>query len=111
MIRRPPRSTRVRSSAASDVYKRQVLADDDVRGHLAPGGGDLHVLLLEDELAGLVADGGRPDLPGDFVVGMNAGPGPAALEGEAADAVAGKAERVHRRARGPAFIPTTRSPG
>ena len=27
MIRRPPRSTRVRSSAASDVYKRQILAD------------------------------------------------------------------------------------
>src|SRR5665811_376206 len=26
MIRRPPRSTRVRSSAASDVYKRQTLA-------------------------------------------------------------------------------------
>src|SRR5665811_499224 len=26
MIRRPPRSTRVRSSAASDVYKRQVMA-------------------------------------------------------------------------------------
>ena len=26
MIRRPPRSTRVRSSAASDVYKRQVLS-------------------------------------------------------------------------------------
>src|SRR5665811_345249 len=26
MVRRPPRSTRVRSSAASDVYKRQVLA-------------------------------------------------------------------------------------
>src|SRR5665811_2620281 len=26
MIRRPPRSTRVRSSAASDVYKRQGLA-------------------------------------------------------------------------------------
>ncbi|WP_460379553.1 hypothetical protein, partial [Staphylococcus aureus] len=25
MIRRPPRSTRVRSSAASDVYKRQAL--------------------------------------------------------------------------------------
>ncbi|WP_460379342.1 hypothetical protein [Staphylococcus aureus] len=24
MIRRPPRSTRVRSSAASDVYKRQL---------------------------------------------------------------------------------------
>src|SRR5665811_2641381 len=29
MIRRPPRSTRVRSSAASDVYKRQDI------GHLA----------------------------------------------------------------------------
>ncbi|WP_460379346.1 hypothetical protein, partial [Staphylococcus aureus] len=27
MIRRPPRSTRVRSSAASDVYKRQKLWD------------------------------------------------------------------------------------
>src|SRR5665811_1874669 len=27
MIRRPPRSTRVRSSAASDVYKRQVGVD------------------------------------------------------------------------------------
>src|SRR5665811_2150145 len=27
MIRRPPRSTRVRSSAASDVYKRQVEAE------------------------------------------------------------------------------------
>src|SRR5665811_1268615 len=26
MIRRPPRSTRVRSSAASDVYKRQLTA-------------------------------------------------------------------------------------
>ena len=26
MIRRPPRSTRVRSSAASDVYKRQAAA-------------------------------------------------------------------------------------
>src|SRR5665254_14777 len=27
MIRRPPRSTRVRSSAASDVYKRQVSSE------------------------------------------------------------------------------------
>src|SRR5665811_2594386 len=27
MIRRPPRSTRVRSSAASDVYKRQLIKD------------------------------------------------------------------------------------
>ena len=29
MIRRPPRSTLDRSSAASDVYKRQVLNHDD----------------------------------------------------------------------------------
>src|SRR5665811_1038835 len=33
MIRRPPRSTRVRSSAASDVYKRQ-LFDDKSRAKL-----------------------------------------------------------------------------
>src|SRR5665811_2537773 len=30
MLRRPPRSTRVRSSAASDVYKRQVLESTDL---------------------------------------------------------------------------------
>src|SRR5680860_545785 len=30
MIRRPPRSTQSRSSAASDVYKRQALAQADV---------------------------------------------------------------------------------
>src|SRR5665811_95171 len=30
MIRRPPRSTRVRSSAASDVYKRQEFRGEDV---------------------------------------------------------------------------------
>ena len=51
MIRRPPRSTRVRSSAASDVYKRQVqwkpagggdetlgLVDFSIYPHLAPEG-------------------------------------------------------------------------
>ena len=32
MIRRPPRSTLDRSSAASDVYKRQVLSGGGVRG-------------------------------------------------------------------------------
>ena len=35
MIRRPPRSTRVRSSAASDVYKRQA-SNDGRRGRLVP---------------------------------------------------------------------------
>src|SRR5680860_1029293 len=32
MIRRPPRSTQSRSSAASDVYKRQVCANEVVVG-------------------------------------------------------------------------------
>ena len=32
MIRRPPRSTQSRSSAASDVYKRQRERNDDVQG-------------------------------------------------------------------------------
>ena len=77
----------------------EVLADDDVRGHLAPERRYLHVLLLEDELARLGADGGGADFPGDLVIGVHAGPGPAALEGEAANAVAGEAERVHRRPR------------
>ena len=75
----------------------EVLADDDVGGQLAPGRRDLDVLLLEDELAGLVADGGGPDLPGDLVVGMDARAGPAALEGEAARPLAREAEGVHGR--------------
>src|SRR5665809_154118 len=36
MIRRPPRSTQSRSSAASDVYKRQVHARDRARGGHQP---------------------------------------------------------------------------
>ena len=32
MIRRPPRSTRALSSAASDVYKRQILVDAQLAG-------------------------------------------------------------------------------
>src|SRR5659263_180512 len=48
MIRRPPRSTQSRSSAASDVYKR------DQRGGLALGDVPLQAVveLLEDELSG-----------------------------------------------------------
>src|SRR5665809_31778 len=46
MIRRPPRSTQSRSSAASDVYKRQV---DGCHAVYIPGGGsDLLPLHLED---------------------------------------------------------------
>src|SRR5450756_2347323 len=36
MIRRPPRSTQSRSSAASDVYKRQVLNQYQRRADLVP---------------------------------------------------------------------------
>ena len=66
----------------------EVLADDDVRRELRPEVRDLDVLLLEDELAGLVADRGGPGLPGDLVVGVDARGGPAALEGEALGRVA-----------------------
>src|SRR5665811_468810 len=37
MIRRPPRSTRVRSSAASDVYKRQLHEGRDAAALMAAG--------------------------------------------------------------------------
>src|SRR5665811_965906 len=48
MIRRPPRSTRVRSSAASDVYKRQPY---DFNGrNLTPYGGLLPVITMLDKL-------------------------------------------------------------
>src|SRR5450756_2178427 len=36
MIRRPPRSTQSRSSAASDVYKRQMYADPDLKTQKHP---------------------------------------------------------------------------
>src|SRR3990172_2693289 len=61
----------------------EVLADDDVGGQLAPERRDLHVLLFEDGLAGFVADGRGPNLPGDIVVRVDAGAAPAALEREA----------------------------
>ena len=37
MIRRPPRSTRVRSSAASDVYKRQLLTETGKKLNISHG--------------------------------------------------------------------------
>src|SRR5665811_479210 len=45
MIRRPPRSTRVRSSAASDVYKRQADLEAALAGGYAPlsGRGEVQV--------------------------------------------------------------------
>src|SRR5665213_182487 len=49
MIRRPPRSTQSRSSAASDVYKRQdyVYADNDGRRVYVPRGGNTFVFDLD----------------------------------------------------------------
>src|SRR5665811_1253560 len=46
MIRRPPRSTRVRSSAASDVYKRQ---GEDAQG--TGGDADVGLVALADVVA------------------------------------------------------------
>src|SRR5450756_426092 len=53
MIRRPPRSTQSRSSAASDVYKRQIVKKGD---HLAKGD--------------VIADGASTDL-GELALGQN----------------------------------------
>src|SRR5450756_3234412 len=50
MIRRPPRSTQSRSSAASDVYKRQDLADGVVavdRSRSAAGAVHGHGLVIQ----------------------------------------------------------------
>src|SRR3989304_1447979 len=61
----------------------EVLADDDVDRELAPGLGDLDVLLLEDALAALVGDAGRPVLPLDLVVGVDVRAGGAGRPAEA----------------------------
>ena len=53
MIRRPPRSTLDRSSAASDVYKRQ--------DHDDGGVGQVEVLLGDLVVAGASAEPGRVD--------------------------------------------------
>ena len=51
----------------------EVFGGDDVgRGH-GPVGGDLDVLLLEDDLALEVLDDGVAELPDDLVVGGDAG--------------------------------------
>src|SRR5450756_1618971 len=62
MIRRPPRSTQSRSSAASDVYKRQILdtnCDPDEVDYKIPGNDDAirSVTLLTRVVADAVAEG------------------------------------------------------
>src|SRR5665811_1909012 len=87
MIRRPPRSTRVRSSAASDVYKRQggvggefelyvvgrAAAGDGGRGYVGDGGLQRDGCAVRDD-RGLVPhlhlrDLGDVDGQGDAVTG------------------------------------------
>mgnify|MGYP003381675999 CR=1 FL=1 len=54
MIRRPPRSTLDRSSAASDVYKRQALASDAGDLRLASGAADIRQAKASGQIAGLL---------------------------------------------------------
>ncbi len=61
----------------------QIFAGDDVGGGHRPVFGDLDILLLEDDVALGVGDGGGTQLPLDFVVGREASLGEEALEGEA----------------------------
>ena len=63
MIRRPPRSTLDRSSAASDVYKRQHVAMGDVTAIDREAGHHFHQRVaqaVEREVAGLAAGSGNP---------------------------------------------------
>src|SRR5665811_73445 len=60
MIRRPPRSTRVRSSAASDVYKRQVHARAVWRKRICNGAD--RILVLFAILAGACERSGKREV-------------------------------------------------
>ncbi len=62
----------------------EVLRDHDVRGHLRPELRHLDVLLLEDDVATLVGDEGRSEIPLAGVVGVDTGLGVEALDGDAA---------------------------
>src|SRR5664280_3812547 len=63
MIRRPPRSTLSSSSAASDVYKRQVHPFQPSRGHAGQN--------RKDEDDGDEHEGSRPGLPMPVFVGRD----------------------------------------
>src|ERR1039458_2732554 len=64
----------------------EVLGDHHVGRHLGPEGGDLAVLLLEDQLPFLVGDAGGALLPAHLVVGVDSGLGEAAFDPQAAGA-------------------------
>ncbi len=74
----------------------EVLGGDDVGRGDGPVGGDFDVLLLEDEAAFEVLDDGVAELPGELVVGVDAGLGEVAREVEAG----GGAVRGWRQRRG-----------
>ena len=57
----------LRSRSGVPIVAAEVLGDDDVGGLLRPEPGDLDVALLEDDLALLVADDGRAEVPFDLV--------------------------------------------
>ena len=64
----------------------EILRDDDVRGHLRPELRHLDVLLLEDDLAALVRDHCRAQIPFAGVEHVDAWLGEEALDGDAAGA-------------------------
>ena len=61
----------------------EILGHDDVGGQLRPAGRDLHVVLLEDDLAAVPRDGGRALLPFHAFVGVHAGVAVQALDRQA----------------------------
>src|SRR2546423_927439 len=61
----------------------EVLGDDHVGGHLRPGGRDLDLVLLEDDLTLFVGDGGLAGFPLDFVERGYARTGKVPLPGKA----------------------------
>ena len=82
MIRRPPRSTQSRSSAASDVYKRQGLHDSIMSNPLLGyssdryGGVDRHNLGMESRSNSLTAERlNELQAPGQGPYGAPTGPG------------------------------------
>src|SRR5450756_3164056 len=101
MIRRPPRSTQSRSSAASDVYKRQVLQQGQLLGELpqvflAVGQFGPHALVGDQRADGkmpcplasglLLAVAGGGDASGKFRVGVKQGHGDAGASGHRREA-------------------------
>src|SRR5690606_7456333 len=61
----------------------EVLLHHHVGGGLAPGGGELHPLLLEEHLAVGAGNGGVAQLPGELVEGVTTVRGEVAREGQA----------------------------